>query len=181
MRHVRPRAAPRDRASPPEERSLIRVAFVSHQSHMRMGGQRSMALLIEHLDRQVVEPLAICPGPGELTDHLLALHCHVVHIPLYHIKPRTLIPLWRSSRTIRRVLLERRVDIIAPDASRDALTSGLAKPGARTTMVWCILQMPPDSLDPLLELVADGMSGDPNDAGRRPPRRARRPGNAAVI
>src|SRR5437016_8694434 len=181
MRHVRPRAAPRDRASPPEERSLIRVAFVSHQSHMRMGGQRSMALLIEHLDRQVVEPLAICPGPGELTDHLLALHCPVVHIPLFHIKPRTLIPLWRSSRTIRRVLLERRVDIIAPDASRDALTSGLAKLGTRTKMVWFIWQTAHYALDPLLERLADGMIGDSNDAGRRFSRAARASGKFRAI
>src|SRR5438477_437664 len=164
-----------------DEDALIRVAFVSHQSHMRMGGQRSMALLIEHLDRQVVEPLAICPGPGELTDHLLALHCPVVHIPLFHIKPRTLIPLWRSSRTIRRVLLERRVDIIAPDASRDALTSGLAKLGTRTKMVWFIWQTAHYSLDPLLERLADGMIGDSNDAGRRFSRRARRRGKYAVI
>ena len=75
----------------------IRVAFVSHQSHLRMGGQHSMTLLIEHLDRAVVEPIAICPGPGELTDHLTALGCPVVHIPLHHIKPRTLRAVWRSS------------------------------------------------------------------------------------
>ena len=55
----------------------IRAAFVSHYTHLRMGGQRSMALLIEHLDRRVVEPLAICPGPGELADHLTALGCPV--------------------------------------------------------------------------------------------------------
>src|SRR5207245_10137603 len=176
MRHVRPCAAPRNRASPPEERSLIRVAFVSHHSHLRMGGQRSMALLIEHLERRLVEPLAICPGPGELTDHLLALHCPVVHIPLFHIKPRTLIPLWRSSRTIRRVLLERRVDIIAPDASRDALTSGLAKPGTRTKTVRFIWQTAHYSLDPLLERLADGMIGESNDAGGRVARRGRRRG-----
>jgi len=148
---------------------------------MRMGGQRSMALLIEHLDRHVVEPLAICPGPGELTDHLLALHCPVVHIPLYHIKPRTLIPMWRSSRVIRRVLLDRHVDIIAPDASRDALTCGLAKLGTRTKMVWFIWQTAHYGLDPLLERLADGMIGDSNDAGRRFSGRARRRGKYAVI
>src|SRR5438132_13944243 len=119
MRHVRPRAAPRDRASPPEERSLIRVAFVSHQSHMRMGGQRSMALLIEHLDRRVVTPLAICPGPGELTDHLRALDCPVVHVPLYPIKPRTLGRVWASARRIRALLRAQCIDVIAPDAPRD--------------------------------------------------------------
>src|SRR6266446_5185314 len=181
MRHVRPCAAPRNRASPPEERSLIRVAFVSHHSHMRMGGQRSMALLIEHLERRLVEPLAICPAPGELTDHLRSLHCPVVHIPLYHIKPRTLLPMWRSSRAIRRVLLDRKVDIIAPDASRDALTSGLAKLGTPTKMVWFIWQTAHYSLDPLLDRLADGMIGDSNDAGRRFSKRSRARGKFRAI
>src|SRR2546423_1585079 len=149
MRHVRPRAAARDRASPPEERSLIRVAFVSHHAHMRMGGQRSMALLIEHLDRRLIDPIAICPGPGELTDHLLALQCPVVHIQLYHIKPRTLRLVLRSARAIRQVLRERQIDIVAPDASRDALTCGMAKLGTHTKMVWFIRQTGYYSLDPI--------------------------------
>ncbi|MGH7672126.1 MAG: glycosyltransferase [Gemmatimonadales bacterium] len=146
-----------------------------------MGEQRSMALLIEHLDRRVLEPIAICPGPGELTDHLRSLGCPVVHIPLYHIKPRTLLPVWRSARAIRRVLRERAVDIIAPDASRDALTCGLAKLGTRTKMVWFIRQTGHYSLDPLLERLADGMIGDSSDASRRFSRRARAKGKFRAI
>jgi glycosyltransferase involved in cell wall biosynthesis len=148
---------------------------------MRMGGQRSMALLIEHLDRRVVEPIAICPGPGELTDYLLALDCPVVHIPLYHIKPRTLLPVWRSARAIRRVLRERQIDVVAPDASRDALTCGLAKLGTRTKMVWFIRQTAHYALDPLLERLADGMIGDSDDAGRRFSPRARASGKFQAI
>ena len=148
---------------------------------MRMGGQRSMALLIEHLERRLVEPLAICPGPGELTEHLRALNCPVVHVPLYHIKPRTLIPMWRSSRQIRRVLLDRQVDIIAPDASRDALTCGLAKLGTATKMVWFIRQTGHYGLDPLLERLADGMIGDSHDAGRRFSQRSRASGKFRAI
>jgi glycosyltransferase involved in cell wall biosynthesis len=148
---------------------------------MRMGGQRSMALLIEHLDRRVLEPIAICPGPGELTDYLRALACPVVHIPLYHIKPRTLLPVWRSARAIRRVLREQHVDVIAPDASRDALTCGLAKLGTRTKMVWFIRQTAHYALDPLLERLADGLIGDSDDAGRRFSRRARASGKFRAI
>ena len=148
---------------------------------MRMGGQRSMALLVEHLDRTVIEPLAICPEPGELTDHLLALDCPVIHIPLHHIKPRTLLPVWRSSRAIRGVLQQRRVDIIAPDASRNAFTCGLAKLGTRTKMVWFIWQTARYNLDPLLERLADGMIGESNDAGRRFSRRARQRGKFTAI
>lgn len=145
----------------------IRVAFVSHHPHLQMGGQRSMALLIEHLDRSAVAPLAICPGPGPLTDHLTALGCPVVHIPLHRIKPRTLAAVWRSSRAIRTVLRERSIDIIAPDAARDALTSGLAKLGTKTRMVWFVRLTSHDPLDWILERLSDGMIGDSDDTKRR--------------
>ncbi len=145
----------------------VRVAFVSHHPHLRMGGQRSMALLIEHLDRRRVEPLVICPGPGELTDWLEAIDCPVVHIPLYHLKPRTLRRVWASSRRIRTVLRDRAIDIIAPDAPRDTLTCGLAKLGTPTKMVWFVRLTAAYPLDPLLERLADGLIGVSNDTRRR--------------
>jgi len=138
-----------------------------------MGGQRSMALLIEHLDRRIVEPLAICPGPGELTDHLTALGCPVVHIPLHPIKLRTLPGVWDSSRRIRTLLREGAIDILAPDAPRDALTCGLAKLGTPAKLVWFVRLTGPDRLDPLLERLADGFIGDSNATRTRfsrPPR-----------
>lgn len=144
----------------------IRAAFVSHYTHLRMGGQRSMALLIEHLDRRIVEPLAICPGPGELTDHLTALGCPVVHISLHPIKLRTLCPVWDSARRIRAVVRQRAIDILAPDAPRDALTCGLAKLGTPAKLVWFVRLTRRDPLDPLLERLADGFIGD-SDAARQ--------------
>lgn len=132
-----------------------------------MGGQRSMALLIEHLDRAAVEPIAICPAPGPLTDHLTRLGCPVVHIPLHRIKPRTLAAVWRSSRAIRALLRERSIDVIAPDAARDALTCGLAKLGTRTKMVWFVRLTSRDPLDPILVHLADAMIGDSDDTRRR--------------
>lgn len=126
-----------------------------------------MALLIEHLDRSIVEPMAICPGPGELSDHLTALGCPVVHIPLYHIKPRTLAAVWRSSRRIRALLQASAIDIIAPDAPRDALTCGLAKLGTTTRMVWFLRLTARHNLDPILERMADGMIGVSEATRRR--------------
>jgi glycosyltransferase involved in cell wall biosynthesis len=143
----------------------IRAAFVSHYTHLRMGGQRSMALLIEHLDRRIVEPLAICPGPGELTDHLAALGCPVVHIPLYPIKLRTLPRVWESASRFRALVRQRAIDILAPDAPRDALTCGLATLGTPAKLIWFVRLTGPDALDPLLERLADGFIGD-SDATR---------------
>ena len=132
-----------------------------------MGGQRSMALLIEHLDRAAVRPLVICPGPGPLAEHLATLDCPVAYIPLHHIKPRTLGAVWRSSRRIRALLEERAIDIIAPDAPRDAFTSGLAKIGTPTKMVWFVRLTVRHNLDPVLVRMADGMIGVSDDVRRR--------------
>ena len=140
-----------------------------------------MVLLIEHLDRRVVEPMVVCPGPGELADHLRTLDCPVAYMPLYHLKPRTLARVWGSSRTLRRLLRERRVDIVAPDASRDAVTCGLAKLGTSTKMIWFIRQTGRYALDPVLERLADGMIGDSDDAGRRFSRAARASGKFRAI
>jgi glycosyltransferase involved in cell wall biosynthesis len=83
----------------------------------------------------------------------------VVHVPLHHIKPRTLIAVWKSSRRVRALLRERAIDIIAPDAPRDALTCGLAKLGTPAKMVWFVRLTARHNLDPILERLADGMIG----------------------
>ncbi len=145
----------------------IRVAFVSHNSHMIMGGQRSMVALIEHLDRSVVEPLGIVPHPGELADRLRSLDCPVVHVPLQKIKPRTAAAVWRSIRVVRRLLAERRVDIVAPDAARDAFTCGLARLGTPSRMVWFVRLTSRDPLDSINQFLADGIIGCSADTRRR--------------
>ncbi|HUL04222.1 MAG TPA: glycosyltransferase family 4 protein [Gemmatimonadales bacterium] len=155
----------------------VRVAFVSHHSHLRMGGQRSMALLIEHLDRSVVAPLAICPEPGELADHLATLDCPVIHVPLQPIKPRTVGKVLAASRRIRALVRERAIDILAPDAERDVLTCAIARIGTPAKLLWFVRLTSPNRLDPLLERLADGRIGVSEATGRRfsrSPRLARR-------
>lgn len=132
-----------------------------------------MALLIEHLDRGVVEPLVICPGPGELEDHLKRLSCPVVHVPLFHVKPRTLGAVWRSGRRIHDILRDRAIDIIAPDAPRDAFTCGLARIGMPTRMVWFVRLTTRHNLDRLLERMSDGIIGVSEATRRRFSSRAR--------
>jgi glycosyltransferase involved in cell wall biosynthesis len=143
------------------------VAFVSHNSHMIMGGQRSMVALIEHLDRTVVAPLAIVPEPGELADRLRALDCPVTHVPLQKIKPRTAAAVWRSIGILRAVFAEQRVDIVAPDAARDAFTCGLARVGTPTRMVWFVRLTSRDPLDVINQFLADGIIGCSADTRRR--------------
>ncbi len=144
----------------------LNLAYVSHNSHLRMGGQRSLVLLVEHLDRSRVNPLVICPKPGELEEELRRIDCPVVHIPLHRIKPRTLPAVVRSARRIRALLRERAIDIISPDAARDAFTCGLAKLATSTRMVWHVRLTSSDNLDPVNQHFADGMIGV-SDATRR--------------
>src|SRR5205814_7664042 len=95
--------------------------------------------------------------------------------------PSWRIRSWCPWFALLRSLRARNVAIVAPDASRDAVTCGLAKLGTPTKMVWFIRQTAHYALDPLLERLADGMIGDSNDAGRRSSRAARASGKFRAI
>ncbi len=136
-----------------------RVCYVSHYRHMRMGGQRSMVALIRRLDRSRYEPLAVTPGPGELTQHLEELGCRVIHVPLCPIKPKLFLQVARNVKRLRRLFKAERVDIVHPDAERDAFVCGLACRSVATKMVWHVRLTRSHHLDRFNLAFADAVIG----------------------
>ena len=136
-----------------------RVCYVSHYRHMRMGGQRSMVALISRLDRSRYEPVAVTPGPGELTDHLEQLGCRVFHVPLCPIKPKLFLQVARNVRRMRKLFKAEQIDIVHPDAERDAFVCGLACRSMPTKLVWHVRLTRSHHLDKLNTGFADAVIG----------------------
>ena len=137
----------------------LRVCYVSHYPHMRMGGQQSMLALIRNLDRSRVTPLAIVPGPGELSDTLRDLDCPVFHVPLGPIKPKHAFTIWKSIRMVKEILQREAVDIVHPDAERDAFVCGRAIRKLATRMVWHVRLTRKHHLDKRNAAMADAIIG----------------------
>jgi glycosyltransferase involved in cell wall biosynthesis len=138
---------------------LIKVLYVSHFDHLRMGGQKSMFSLIENLDRDKFLPLAICPRPGELSDRLSDIGCKSYFVDLCPIKPKNTIRFFSNIREIHRILKNDDIDIIHPDHERDAMACGLAKKRSNTKMVWHIRLTRKNNLDKINSSLADAIIG----------------------
>ncbi|MFP4543324.1 MAG: glycosyltransferase family 4 protein [Bacteroidota bacterium] len=145
----------------------IKVAYISHFPHMRMGGQRSMYFLISELNREHFQPFAVTPGPGELTDSLKAVGCPVYHTPLSSIKLKYINKLSGVYSGLREIFKEQRPDIIHPDYPADMFFSSMAKKGLESKLIWHVRWNARSSRDKLYEKLADGIIGVSDAAGRR--------------
>lgn len=137
----------------------LAVLYVSHYTHMRMGGQQSMIALIERLDRAFVTPYALAPGPGELADKLKELNTPVAHLPLGSIKPKRIFSIIAAIRGVRTMCKRDAIDIVHPDSERDAFVCGLAIRGLPTKMIWHVRLTLSNGLDPFIVRLADGIIG----------------------
>ncbi len=137
----------------------LKVAYVSHFSHLRMGGQKSTVHLIENLDRSKIAPIGICPEQGELSEKMESIACPCFFVPLYPIKPRHYVELITTYKMLRKLIAKEEIDILHPDRDADALICGLAKIGTGAKMVWHARVNAPHSSDRLNFSLANGVIG----------------------
>jgi glycosyltransferase involved in cell wall biosynthesis len=132
-----------------------------------MGGQRSMLVLIENLDRNKFRPYVILPAEGELSRRLRKLDCQIKIIPLTSLKPKNAATVISNILKIRKFIKNEKIDIIHPDFERDAFVSGLAKQFTSAKMVWHVRLTRPESLDRVNATLADGIIGISEATGNR--------------
>lgn len=153
----------------------INALYASHFDHARMGGQKSLLTLIEHLDRRKVRPFAIAPAEGELSDALRQLDCPTFIVPLEEVRRTYLWKRWlpeakrffRNVERVRALVKAHRIDVLHPDEASDVITCGYAKKGARAKLVYHVRLTVSTKLDRLGESLCDGFIGVSEDAKRR--------------
>lgn len=153
----------------------INALYASHFDHARMGGQKSLLALIEHLDRRKVRPFAVVPAEGELSDALRQLDCPTFIVPLEEVRRTYLWKRWlpeakrffRNVERVRALVKAHRIDVLHPDEASDVITCGYAKKGARAKLVYHVRLTVSTKLDRLGESLCDGFIGVSEDVKRR--------------
>lgn len=145
----------------------IKVLYVSHFPHLKLGGQRSMTHLIENLDRSRFEPYALTTEPGELSEKLESMGCKCFFVPLYSLKPKYLSKIAKTPWLIRKILKNNSIDIVHPDFTADTFLCGIAKKGLKTKMVWHVRWNESFKKDQIHARMADGIIGVSDAAGKR--------------
>lgn len=112
------------------------VLFLDHAPALG-GAERSLLLLLKHLDRSRWQPHLACSG-GPLAEAAAALGVpvHVVPMPRLRRSPRFLQDWLAGARAIVHLARQTGVILIHTNTVRSALYGGLAARLARTPFVW---------------------------------------------
>ncbi len=96
-----------------------RVLFLCRQSGLFGGGQRSLLLLLRHLDRTRFEAVLAVSGRRELAEEASALGVPVVDLPLSAMRGFRILRLPRNAARLARFCRSERIDLLV--AMRPAL------------------------------------------------------------
>ncbi len=115
-----------------------RILYVSDSSDLDLGGQVSLFNLIKRLDRSRYQPVAICPNPGPLVEHLEDVGCAVHLLDSSFFRLST---LWRLA-TLRwlygfwKIITRERVDMVHTDRPVTTFLAGLVCLFRGIPLVW---------------------------------------------
>ncbi len=140
-------------------RPPLRVAYVSHLNDLRMGGQRSIAALVQHIDRRQVEPFGICPGTGAFSEFLTQADCQVLSVDFPALKLINIFRIVKTLLRLRRYFRDRSIDIVHSDEERSTLYCNIAAIGLASKVLYHVRTARPHHLDALNLRLADALIG----------------------
>jgi glycosyltransferase involved in cell wall biosynthesis len=113
-----------------------RVLYIENSGEIIGGGQISLLLLMENLDRDAFSPWCICPAPGGMSAEVrkLGIPVEICDMPALGLQtlPAVLLALWLLWRRARKIA----PDLIHANGSRCMFYAGLAGWLAGVPVVW---------------------------------------------
>ncbi len=111
-----------------------RILYTTSFSHMRGGGQWSLYYLIKHLDKDIFQPIVLCPGKGELTNKMRMVGAEAVYLTLGRIRYLNPLVIWKFAELLK----DKKIALIHTDSSTETLYAGIAARILGIPLVWHI-------------------------------------------
>jgi len=168
------------------------ILYLSSSGELKGGGQRSLLLLLERLNRGRFNPFLLCQSDGELVEEARKLQIETSVVPFPSLKKLSLFTIIKLVRFIK----EKRIDLLHTDGPRNTFYGGMAvklhphqsphllsspsrgeegkERGRRIPLVWHVRVATPDKyLDPFLPSLCTRMITVCKGANSRFSQRAR--------
>jgi len=115
---------------------MIRILFVDHAEALG-GAERSLLLLLEHLDKTRFFPVLAC-NPGPLADAARGLGVQVELVSMSRLRKDITAPLrlWRGTRALIRLIRREQMDLVHSNVMRASLYAGLAAWLTARPLIW---------------------------------------------
>ncbi len=104
----------------------IPILYITCFGSMQGGGQKSLYLLIKHLDKERFRPFLVVPQAGALKDAVERLGVEVFVLPLGRLRSLNISRTLRGYRTFGRIIDETQAHIVSTDSVRETFYARLA-------------------------------------------------------
>lgn len=133
-----------------KEEGKINILYFTSFGTLKGGGQRSLFYLLRGLNREIFNPVVVCPEPGDLVDNLRALGIDTLVTPFKRFRQLSVsFVVW-----IFRLLRARRIDLVHTDAPAETFYAGIAARLAGVPLIWHIRVSDAGPADRLLAALA---------------------------
>jgi len=133
-----------------KEKGKINILYFTSFGTLKGGGQRSLFYLLRGLNREIFNPVVVCPEPGDLVDQLQTLGIDTLVMPFKRFRQLSVGFVWRIFRLIR----EWRINLVHTDAPAETFYAGIAARLAGVPLIWHIRVSDAGPADRLLAALA---------------------------
>jgi glycosyltransferase involved in cell wall biosynthesis len=113
-------------------KDITNILYCSSFSNLNSGGQRSLFLLLERLDRNKYSPFITCPRQGELLDEALRLGVSGFAF-VFH--PLLSVGVFKDIFVFRSMLKQNKINLIHTDSPRGTVYATLAAIGLKIPLI----------------------------------------------
>lgn len=112
------------------------LLFTSLSGEMLGGGQRSLLLLLERIDRTKFRPFLVCPTEGDLVERAEKLGIKTKIIRMRSLKTPNIFSTAATVFKLRRLIQKENIALVHSDSPRQALYASLAVRKTKTPLIW---------------------------------------------
>lgn len=120
------------------------ILYTSLSGQMLGGGQRSLLLLLERLDRKKFKPFLACPSVGDLVGKAEKQGVETQIIKMGRIKSPNVISTAATVLKFKRLIERKNIDLIHTDSPRQAFYAGRAARLTGTPLIWHVRVSTPE-------------------------------------
>ncbi len=112
------------------------ILYTSLSGEMLGGGQRSLLLLLERLDRTKFKPYLVCPSQGGLIKKAEVLGIETRALKMKGVKSLNILATAAAVFKLKKLIRRKEIHLVHSDSPRQAFYAGLAARLTRTPFVW---------------------------------------------
>jgi glycosyltransferase involved in cell wall biosynthesis len=112
------------------------ILYTSLSGEMLGGGQRSLLLLLERLDRTKFKPFLVCPSEGGLTQKAEVLGIETRILKMRGVKSLNVFATAATVFKLKKLIRGKNIHLVHTDSPRQAFYADLAARMTRTPVVW---------------------------------------------